>query len=63
VGGAKGGTPGEIGAAVANAFVKNCLTAVARSQIDAQLGRLIDEKVGGSAGQATKDVLKGLLGK
>jgi len=63
VGGDKGGTPGEIGAAVASAFVKNCLTAVARSQIDDQLDRLLDEKLGGSAGQATKDVLKGLFGK
>jgi hypothetical protein len=63
VGGSKGGTPGEIGAAVANAFVKNCLKAVARSQIDDQLGRLLDEKLGGEASQATKDALKGLFGK
>jgi hypothetical protein len=48
---------------VANAFVKSCLTAVARSQIDDQLGRLLDEKLGDEAGQATKDALKGLFGK
>jgi hypothetical protein len=63
VGGEKGGTPGEIGTAVAGAFVKNSLTAVARSQIDDQLDRLLDEKLGGSEGKAAKDVLKGLFGK
>jgi hypothetical protein len=63
LGGDQGGTPGEIGAAVAGAFVTNTLTAVARSQIDDQLDRLIDDKLGGSAGQAAKDVVKGLLGK
>ena len=63
VGGDKGGTPGEIGAAVAGAFVKSSLKAVARSQIDDQLDRLLSEKLGGSAGQAAKDLVKGLFGE
>ncbi len=63
IGGKKGGTPGEVGATVATAFVKSCLTAVARSQLNDQLDRLVNEKLGGPAGDAAKEMVKGLFGK
>ncbi|MEN8185278.1 MAG: hypothetical protein ABFS46_22380 [Myxococcota bacterium] len=57
VGGAGGGTPEEIGEQVLGAFTRQ----VAKVAAGAQLERLIDENLGGEAGEAAKGVLRKLL--
>ena len=63
VGGEKGATPGDLGTTVASAFMKSTVTAVARSQIEGQLDRFIEDKLTGSERQAAKEALEGLFGK
>lgn len=57
VGGSGGGTPAEIGEQVLGAYTRQ----VAKVAAGGQLERLIDEKVGGQAGEAAKGVLRKLL--
>jgi len=57
VGGAQGGTPGQIGKALVGAFSK----AVLRSVAAHEAGRAIEEKIGGPAGKEAGKVLRKLL--
>lgn len=57
VGGASGGTPGEIGKTVLRAFTGQ----VVRTAAASQAGRLLEEKLGGEAGRAAGQLLRKLV--
>jgi hypothetical protein len=57
VGGARGGTPGEIGTTVLSAFTG----AVAREVGAVQAQRAVEEKVGGDVGKEAGRILKGIM--
>lgn len=57
VGGSKGETGAGIGEEILTAFTKQVISEVAAKQLD----NLIDEKVGGEAGEASKKLLRRLL--
>ena len=63
IGGRSGATPSQIAKVIVGAFVKETVAAVARSEAQHQLGKLIDKKLGdGALGDAAKGLVDGLLG-
>ncbi len=59
---AQGQEPAVIGKQVATTFVQSVLSAVAKSQVQDQLDKLIDENLGDDeGGKAAKGVLKQLF--
>ena len=57
VGGAQGGTPGEIGKALLGAFTKTVMRSVAANEA----GRAVEERIGGPAGKEAGKILRKLL--
>lgn len=64
IGGSSGATPGQVAKVILAAFVEETVAAVARSEAQHQLDKLIDNKLGGGAvGDAAKGIVDGLLGE
>ncbi len=62
VGGSRGASPGVVGAQIAGVYLKNTLTSVANSQIQASMNKLLgDDKVSEGL-DAAKSFVNGLLG-
>jgi hypothetical protein len=61
LGGASGGTPAELGSALATAFTARVAETVARSELEGYLSEKIDESLSG-VGDAAKGALRSILG-
>ena len=63
IGGSAGASPAEIAKVIVAAFVEATVSAVARTEAQHQLDKLIDKKLGGGdLGDAAKGLVDGLLG-
>lgn len=63
IGGSAGASPAEIAKVIVGAFVEATVAAVARTEAQHQLDKLIDKKLGaGQVGDAAKGLVDGLLG-